>query len=306
MSVEPDPSGGGGGPSIGYGLDAGKPPAGAVLDGSGYIATDTNITYQAQGGVWQPILSPSYTNAVPMPATVGGLLVGTTFLNQTLEDILNALLYPYQAPAFTAFSCDCGNVVEVGTNIGGARIFAFTWTNPANVNAPPAPNGFYLRDMTAGADLEVAQPLASPINHVLAATVYHAIGANTYRIQGTNSLGAAFNMLFTVRWWWRYFAGPSALVGPLTEAQIEALTTTSLSDTFVRTYSFVAGATYKYICYPAVWGTATTFKDSATMLNVMMEPLYVVAVTNVNGDTTNYNVHRTTNVIGAAIDIIVT
>ncbi len=305
MPMYPDPSPPGGAPTIGYGLDAAKPPAAGEPDGSGWISTDTNITYQVQGGVWVPVLSPSYTNPLPMTATLGGLLAGTTFLNRTIASILNDLLYPYLLPAFTALSLDTGSVLEVGTTIVGAHNFAFTWTNPTNVLPPPAPDGFYIRDMTGGVDLEVAQPLASPIAHIFAPLVYHVDGVNTFRIQGNNTLHAAFNTLFTVHWHWRYFAGPSALVGPLTEAQIEALATTSLSDTFARTYSFPAGATYKYICYPAVWGMATSFIDVATGFAVDMQAPYVVAVTNVNGDTTNYNVHRTTFVLGGAIDIAV-
>jgi hypothetical protein len=270
--------------------------------------TDALMVLNAAKTAWNAAGGGTYTNATPMPVNVGGWLAGSTFLNKTLKEMLDGLLYPYQFPAFTAFSCDCGNVVEVGTDIAGARVFAFLWNNPANVLPPPAPNGFYLRDMTLGADLEVAQPLASPINHVLGApstTVYHAIATNTYRIQGTNTLAAVFNRLFTVNWWWRYYVGPSALAGPLNQAQIKALITTGIDNTFVDTYSFAAGATYKYICYPSVWGMATSFKDSATLLNVPMEAVYVVNVTNLLGDATNYNVHRTTNIIGAAIDIIV-
>ena len=307
MPIFPDPTtgGGGGGVSL-YGLDAAKPPAGAVPDGTIYEATDTDITYQAQGGAWAIIEAPSYTNPAPCTNTIGSITAGTTFLNKTPYQMFTAMLYPFLSPAFTAFSLDTGNVVEVGTTIAGVHNFAFTWTNHPNVIGPPAPGGFYVRDMTAGADLEAAQPLASPIAHNFAGTVYHVIASNVYRIQGTDAMSVLFNTTFTVNWWWRYYAGPSALIGPLNQAQIKALATTAISNTFVRTYSFAAGATYKYICYPSVWGTATSFKDAATMLDVMMNPLYVVAVTNVNGDTTNYNVHRTTNILGAAIDIIVT
>jgi len=304
MTFEPDPVSGGGGGVL-YGLDAAKPVAPA--DTTVYVATDTNIMWQFQGGVWTRVQSPSYTNAAPTTAAVGGIAAGTTFLNQTPKAIFDSLFYPYLPPAFTAFSCDCGNVVEVGTNIAGARVFAFTWTNPANVRAPPAPNGFYLRDTTLGADLEVAQPLASPINHVLGApstTVYHVDATNTYRIQGTNTLAAVFNTTFTVHWHWLYFAGNDVNV-VLTEALIEALGTSALSDTGFRTYVFGAAATYKYVCYPAVWPAATTFTDAGTMLNVPFNTLANVNVTNVNGDLTAYRVYRSTNIINAAINIIV-
>lgn len=305
MPIVPDPTGGGGGTNVLYGLAAARPVAPA--DTTVYVATDTNVTSQYQGGAWADILSPSYTNAAPTTATIGGIPAGTVFTDQTLADLMDALLYPYLVPAFTAFSCDCGNVVEVGTDIAGARVFAFTWTNPTNVTAPPAPGGFYLRDVTLGADLEVAQPLASPINHVLGApstTVYHADDINAYRIQGTNTLGAVFNNIFTVHWHWRYFAGNDANV-VLVEAQIEALATTSLSDTGFRTYAFPAAATYKYVCYPAVWPAATTFTDAGTMLNVPFNTLANVNVTNALGDLTAYRVYRSTNIIGGAINIIV-
>ena len=52
-------------------------------------------------------------------------------------------------------------------------------------------------------------------------------------------------------------------------------------------------------------GTATTFKDSTTNLDVPMEAVYTVSVTNAYGITTNYNVHRTTNILGSTINIII-
>ena len=257
---------------------------------------------------WVPIGSGgggTYTNLTPLDVAHGGAGVGDTFVAQTMQQMFDKILYPYQAPAFSTFALDTGVVIEVGTTIIGAHNFTYTRTNPANILPPPAPNGIYVRDMTAGVDFEVAQPDASPIAHVFAGTVYHVDAINTYRIQGTNSHSANFNSTFTVHWHWLYYSGPNAGAGPLTEAQIKALVTSALSDTFARTYSFAAGATYKYICYPAVWGTATRFKDSVTGLDVPFEAVYTVNVTNINGDTTAYNVHRSTNIIGAAIDIIV-
>jgi hypothetical protein len=108
-----------------------------------------------------------------------------------------------------------------------------------------------------------------------------------------------------VVWLWRSYWGPSALVGPLNEAQVEALTGNGLIAGFAGTYSFAAGATYKYFAWPTTYGSPASFKDSATGFNVPMEASYVVNLTNTFGDAQNYNVFRTTNVIGAAIDIIV-
>jgi hypothetical protein len=60
------------------------------------------------------------------------------------------------------------------------------------------------------------------------------------------------------------------------------------------------------MCWPTSFGLATTFKDSLTLLNVPMEAPYIINVTNGFGIATNYYVYRTTNILGAAINIIVT
>ncbi len=300
MSVEPDPGTGGGGASIGYGLDAAKPPVAA--DGSGWVSTDTFITYQMQAGIWQPVLSPSYTNAAPMTATVGGLVVGTTFLNQTLQQILNALLYPYLSPAFTAFGLTGISTREVGQAIAGAQNFAFVDTNPANIVA----NSLAVRDVTGAVDLEVAQPNVSPIAHNFGAgMVYHIPATNVFQIRGVDTHAVTFTRNASVVWLWRSYWGPSANAGPLIEAQIEGLANSGLITGFAGTYSFAAGATYKYFAWPTTYGVPASFKDAATLLNVPMEAVYVVNLTNAFGDAQNYNVYRTTNIIGAAIDIIV-
>lgn len=43
--------------------------------------------------------STTYTNLTPTPYTVGGIIQGSTFSNQTINEMLDFLLYPYVAPA---------------------------------------------------------------------------------------------------------------------------------------------------------------------------------------------------------------
>ena len=100
------------------------------------------------------------------------------------------------------------------------------------------------------------------------------------------------------------FSGNSSLVGPLTAAQIQALTG-SLQTASAATYAYgAASGTYKYICCPASFAALTTFKDLSTNLDVPFQASYSVSVTNSFGQTTNYNVYRTTNQLGAAINIV--
>jgi len=246
-----------------------------------------------------------YTNLTPTTATVGGVLAGTTFDQDTWQQVFDMLFYPYQYPAFSSFSLNgYAAILEVGATIaGGAENFAFADTNVINIQ----PNTIAVQNVTGGGGwIAVAQPNVSPVATVFPGPVTYAVDAtHTWLIQGTNTLAGNFTRNYTVHWHWRYFYGPSALAGPFVEADIEGLVSTGLGTGFAGNYSFAAGMTYKYITYPAVWGLATIFKDSLTLLDVPMWPVYVVNVTNGFGAATNYNVHRTWNIINAAITIIV-
>jgi hypothetical protein len=210
--------------------------------------------------------------------------------------------FPYDYPAFTSFTLVGITVKEVGEAIAGAQNFAFAVTYLANI----LPNTACVRDVTGAVDLEINQPIVSPIAHNFGAgMVYHAPATNVFQIRATNTLLALFTRDLSIYWRWRSYWGPSANAGPLIEAQVEALASSGLIAGFAGTYSFAAGATYKYFAWPATYGVPTSFKDAATGFNVPMEAPYVVNLTNAYGDAQNYNVFRTTNIIGAAIDIIV-
>lgn len=48
----------------------------------------------------------SYNNMNPVPVTVGGIEKGTKFIGVNWKDIMNKLLYPYQAPTINSFEQD--------------------------------------------------------------------------------------------------------------------------------------------------------------------------------------------------------
>ena len=243
----------------------------------------------------------TYTNATITPTTIGGIAAGTTFSAKTWQQMFDSLLYPYQTPTFSAFSfTGAVTPLEVGATIAADRTFTWTTTNGSNVGAN-----------TIQVQYPVGTTKASGLANDSTEIVTHAAiqrttpGTETFRIIGTNSLAATFQRDLAIEWRWLKFSGNSALVGPLSAAQIQALGTSSLvtDDAATYTYTAVAG-TYKYIACPTAFGTLTTFKDQSTNLDVPMEAAYVVSVTNTFGQTTNYNVYRTTNQLGAAINII--
>jgi len=105
-------------------------------------------------------------------------------------------------------------------------------------------------------------------------------------------------------WYWRVFAGINASAS-LTPAQVAALGDfNALTGQVSRTYSFSATG-YKYICYPESFLWATVWTDTLTGFNVPFQNIGTVPMTNAYGETINYKVQRSSNIIGAAINIAV-
>ena len=242
-----------------------------------------------------------YTNATSVPTTIGGIASGSTFSSKTWQEMFTSLLYPYQNPTFSSFGfTGQATPLEVGATITANRTFTWGTTNATNISTN-----------TIKIQYPVGTDKATSLANDGTETVTHAAiqrttpGTETFRIIGTNTNAITFQRDASVEWRWMKFSDNSALAGPLSAVQIQALATQSLVTSGAATYTFSAvGGTYKYIAYPASFGTLTTFKDQSTNLDVPMQTVYTVSVTNSFGQTTNYNVHRTTNQLGAAINIV--
>ncbi len=112
------------------------------------------------------------------------------------------------------------------------------------------------------------------------------------------------------------YAGTS-LNTSLTESQIEALSNyNSVKTGFAGTYNMSAGG-YKYFCFATTYGTPATWKDTLNGLNIAMYAGYpntdvngdsydLVSVTNTHGETTDYRVYRSFNILNGAINIAIT
>ena len=261
---------------------------------AGYVVISDGCTGGGGGG------GGTYSNANPTPNTVGGIPAGSTFSNQTMQQMWDALLYPYQNPAFTSFlMVGQSTYLEVGDTItGGMKTWNWTTSNSGNVQI----NTIQASDITFGGVLFSNSPNDGTEN----ASIGGAITKNTqdshsFRITGRNTNAANFSRDFTVNWNFRLYWGETTTT-PLTETDIEALRVSLLTNTAARTYAFQGGG-YKYICYPSSFSALTTFTDVDTGFGVPFEPIYTVSVTNSFGVTTNYNVQRSTNIMGSAINI---
>lgn len=237
----------------------------------------------------------AYTNASPTPVTIGGIPAGSTFDAVTLNSVIDTLLYPYQAPGFSSFTfIGIATPLEVGDTLPASRTFTWGMSNTANVVG--ASGVLTLFDGSTIIGLGTSGPAVT----TSAAETLTSSGTRTASISATNTRAGTFSASVSVQWQWRRFSGSSS-----DAALAAAVGTGALATGASGTYSYGAAAgTYKYIMYPASFGTLSTFKDQSTNLDIPFATAYTTPITNAFGVTTSYRVHRSLNQLGGAINIV--
>ena len=251
--------------------------------------------YQTGGGGTE-----TYTNLTPTAVSIGGIPAGSTFDNMTMQEMWDALLYPYQTPVFSSFTSSMSTPIEVGSTIpAGSVTFLWNTTNSSNIAA----NSIKIDDITAGNTL--ASGLANTGTTAISISEITNVMATSHqwKITATNTKGAFLSRTLNVYWQWKIYYGESALTD-LTETDVEALRVGTLAANVSGNYSFNAGE-YKWICYPTSFGLKTTFKDASTNFDVAMQPALTKSITNSQGVSTNYYCHRTVNKLGGSITIAI-
>ncbi len=245
----------------------------------------------------------TYTNTTPVPVTLGGISASSTFSAVPLTEMFDRLLYPYQSPAFTAFSMSAQTTtLEVGTTIAAAtRSFEWTSSNSANIS----PNTIAIYDWTNSTTVPITSslPNVSPKNAIISAVTKTTATSHVYRISGSNTQNTGFSRDYTINWRWRMYWGTGSFASA-TENDIEGLISSSLVTNSTGNFTFGAGG-YKYIAYPTVFGLKSSFKDANTGFDVDMLSAVTTPVTNSFGGMAEYYVHRSTNVLGGTLTITV-
>ncbi len=287
-----------------------RPYAETTLYDPGMTCVKDGVIYlsnQATTGVWNPLAwdpvgsTMEYTNADPTPQDIGGIPAGSTFSGVSMQDMWTSLLYPYQYPAFTAFTMlGMPSEFEVGNGISaGTRTWTWATSNSVNV----ALDSVEISGL--GFSVQSGLPNSGSASIAMSDVKLMSAGIGTWNILATNTHAGTFARSLSVAWKWRVYWGnnPDPV---LTEAQVKALAGSALATGYTGTRHFAAApGEYKYVAYPTAFGTATHFTDASTMLAVPFETPFVVTVTNLFGASTTYNVHRSTYQLGGAIDIIV-
>lgn len=301
----------------------------------GDIQPDINYYFTYDGTEFQfftssPAAIPStYTNLNPVPATLGGVVIGTTFSATTYSGVFDMLFYPYLVPYFTAFSLRTGATsgssiqntnLEVGDSVsGGTRAFTWTTSNSSFVK----PNSIIIRNVTAGNTI-ISTPTSGMTNDGFESIAISNVQKTTntthlWRVFATRTNNTTFYSNFQVNWFWRQHFGTSTATTLSASSMVTGLTSSSLASSFAGSKSFAAGG-YKYITFPNSFGSPSLFKDNATQLAVAMatvadDPVYsnlangnyyaLLSVTNAFGISTSYRIYRSKNILGGSITIVV-
>jgi hypothetical protein len=248
--------------------------------------------------------STTYTNTTPVPVTLGGISASSTFSAVPLTEMFDRLLYPYQAPAFTAFSMSAqSTILEVGDTIsGGTRTFQWTASNASNVSA----SSISIFDWTNSTTVPIAFNLANDGTEDVSISARSKTTATShvYRISGSNTQNTGFSRDYTVNWRWRMYWGTGSFASATASDITGSLISSSLVTNSTGTFTFGAGG-YKYIAYPTVFGLKSSFKDANTGFDVDMLSAVTTVVSNSFGVGTDYYVHRSTNVLGGTLTITV-
>lgn len=263
----------------------------------------------------------TYTNLTPIPATLGGVLVGTTFSATTYQHVFDTLFYPTLTPNFTSFVMSAqSSTLEVGDSVsGGTRVFSWTTSNNSFIKANTikiySGNTFQISTPTSGMTNDGVESISGLTN--LQKTSQSSF---FWKVYGTRTNATTFSSTFTVSWLWRRMFGVSTATTITTSASVNSFSGTgALAATIAATYSF-SGAGYKYVFVPTTFASPNLFKDTSTNLSVAMatstdDPFFsgssgsysfgTTSVTNQFGITQNYRIYRTRNFLNGNISIII-
>lgn len=298
------------------------------LEGKIYLDLTANITYRWGGTVYVAIggsLSlgetsttahrgdhgklaydrSTYTNETPMPQAVGGLSAGTSFNAQTVKQVLDGLLYPYQSPSFNLFqfkNSHSSNVSnkEIGQelNLGTSRVFRLGASNTQNIsNITIKENGVTVLD-------SVSYPSSNEVT-ITSSTIFSrdTIGSITmYTLTGENNQGGSISNPKTIaaNWRARIYYGRSTS-DTATESLVKGLEKSELhaSTPYNIVKNTTSGPGYLYVAIPKGILSGVKLYDEGGANNVP-QTVTTINITNAYGLSMDYDVYRSNNYLNAS------
>lgn len=248
-----------------------------------------------------------YTNSAATTTTIGGIAAGSTFSAQTMQEMWDALLYPYQAPAFTSFSRgNLSTTYELGETVAiGSQTFTWAISNASNLSANTVSIVQNFAPTTT-----IYGPGANAGSSAITLSNTYSAGTSTsttlYTISAVNSQGSSLTSTISrswrPRWYYGKFSGTT-----VSASDIVTLANSALAASVTNTYYTIssgASAEYVYFCIPSTFSQPSDFRDSTGGCFGTNWPYSVqgsVVVTNAYGVNITYTVYRFTNPTAGAV-----
>ena len=241
-----------------------------------------------------------YTNTLPTPNKVGGVPKGTVFDAMLLSPLLSLLLYSYNEPYFATFNIDYKLLYEVGEPINHQLKNAYWGINDTNMLQTNSIEIKYINE-----DIVIASNLPNNgfYGFISPEIVFNIPTKVDFKISAMSTTLTTLIDYFTFYYKHRIYIGNNELE-LLDNDDIKSLQLTDLVDTIDGKYPIDEGG-YKWICYPVFFGLKRNFKDFETDIDIEMEDVIVVNVTNIYNVDINYYCHRSFYKLGSSMEIIV-
>jgi hypothetical protein len=251
-----------------------------------------------------PVANETYTNSGGTTATIGGISAGSTFSSQTMTQMWDLLLYPYQTPTFTSFArTNLSTDYDLGRPVlNGSQTFTWGTSNSGNIQANTIkidqlfPSTVNILTGSANDGTETINITGAIISAASPTTI------SMYRITATNSKSIDFTTTISRTWKHRWYYGKN-INASLTNAQITGLTNTDLITAAINislTFPSSVLPEYLYIIIPQGLGQPSDWRDSTTGCfgnNIPYSNIGSTSITNAYGISTTYNIYRSTNQI---------
>lgn len=231
-------------------------------------------------------LGSRYNKNIPTYVEHGGIPIGTTFNNKTLQEMFDMILYPYVSPTVSAQVVTPGNggTYEIGTLVSVTKI---------RVNATIKSNNLTKIDIVEGSNIIATKTddgvskggtfdfvlnIAVRTNKYFTAKVYDDTGAVVSKNTGT------FTFVHPI-----YHGSLSTDKTP-TQEEIKALTK-HIESKGTKTYSFTANNQRFVFAYPKSYGTLSAIYDQNNFNVTSTFTIYTVPIQCLDGSTVDYYVY---------------
>jgi len=285
--------------------------AGDTFVSGATMSGDTLVLTRTDGGLVTVSLSGLsneifYTNSAATPTSIGGIGAGSTFSAQTMQEMWDALLYPYQYPAFTSFArTNLNGVYELGEPlVGGNQTFTWSISNSTNV----APNTVTIVENQTANILMLNGPHDG--TELLPTSAFTRTTAGTtliYTISAQNTLAGSISTTISKNWRGRWYYGMNANTS-VTDNDITGGTmTTALTTGVVNSYITwtPSGPEYGYLIIPNYLPQPSDLKDSVAGCfgtNIPYNNIGTTTFNNAYGVSQTYNIYRTVNAFNSPVN----